>query len=71
MTSTTDQTATAAKTLADIATDQHTFAIVAMDQRNTLKRMYRAVGIDDPSLHEMTEIKGNEGWAASGEPSLR
>ena len=32
------------KTLADIADDQGTFAIIAMDQRNTLRRMFDAVG---------------------------
>jgi len=30
--------------LAGIATPNDTFAIIAMDQRNTLKRMYAAVG---------------------------
>src|SRR5215207_839405 len=34
------------KTLADIALDNGVFAIIAMDQRNTLKRMFKAVGID-------------------------
>ena len=32
------------KTLADIADDNGTFAIIAMDQRNTLRRMFDAVG---------------------------
>lgn len=32
------------KTLADIADDDGTFAIIAMDQRNTLRRMFDAVG---------------------------
>lgn len=37
------------KTLADIADDQGNFAIIAMDQRNTLRRMFDAVG------HEATD----------------
>jgi tagatose-1,6-bisphosphate aldolase len=32
------------RTLDDIATDAGTFAIIAMDQRNTLRRMFTAVG---------------------------
>ena len=31
-------------TLDDIATDSHVFSIIAMDQRNTLRRMFTAVG---------------------------
>ncbi len=34
------------KTLADIAFDNGVFAIIAMDQRNTLRRMFKDVGID-------------------------
>jgi tagatose-1,6-bisphosphate aldolase len=34
------------KTLADIASPNGVFAIIAMDQRNTLKRMFQAVDID-------------------------
>ena len=34
------------RTLDDIATDGHVFSIIAMDQRNTLRRMFSAVGID-------------------------
>ena len=34
------------KTLADIALDNGVFAIIAMDQRNTLKRMFKAIDID-------------------------
>ncbi len=34
------------KTLADIALDNGVFAIIAMDQRNTLRRMFKAVDID-------------------------
>jgi tagatose 1,6-diphosphate aldolase/sulfofructosephosphate aldolase len=33
-------------TLDDIATDSHVFSIVAMDQRNTLRRMFTAVGLE-------------------------
>ena len=33
-------------TLDDIAADSHVFAIIAMDQRNTLRRMFTAVGRD-------------------------
>lgn len=33
-------------TLDDIATDSHVFAIIAMDQRNTLRRMFTAVGLE-------------------------
>jgi tagatose-1,6-bisphosphate aldolase len=33
-------------TLADIATAGGVFAIIAMDQRNTLRRMFNAVGVD-------------------------
>ena len=34
------------KTLADIASAEGVFAIIAMDQRNTLRRMFKAVDID-------------------------
>jgi tagatose-1,6-bisphosphate aldolase len=34
------------KTLADIASTDGVFAIIAMDQRNTLRRMFEAVGIE-------------------------
>ena len=33
-------------TLDDIATDSHVFSIIAMDQRNTLRRMFSAVGLE-------------------------
>jgi tagatose-1,6-bisphosphate aldolase len=33
-------------TLDDIANDSHMFSIIAMDQRNTLRRMFTAVGLD-------------------------
>ena len=38
--------ATQARTLDDIAADSHVFSIIAMDQRNTLRRMFTAVGLD-------------------------
>ena len=34
------------KTLADIASDNGVFAIIAMDQRNTLRRMFQAVDVE-------------------------
>jgi tagatose-1,6-bisphosphate aldolase len=34
------------KTLDDIATDNGVFSIIAMDQRNTLRRMFTAVGLE-------------------------
>ena len=42
--------------LSAIANDEGLLAIVAMDQRNTLKRMFAAVGIADPSVQELQEI---------------
>src|ERR1700761_540425 len=33
-------------TLDDIATSNHVFSIIAMDQRNTLRRMFTAAGVD-------------------------
>ncbi len=44
------------KTLADIADSQGTFAIIAMDQRNTLRRMFDAVGIE-PTTEDMGQAK--------------
>ncbi len=55
--------------LAGIATSQATFAIVAMDQRNTLKRMYHAVGIPDPSDEELVRIKADTVQALRGSAS--
>ncbi len=55
--------------LARIATDAGTFAIVAMDQRNTLKRMYHAAGVADPSDLELTEIKADTVQALRGTAS--
>ncbi|MDQ4054952.1 MAG: hypothetical protein M3237_19975 [Actinomycetota bacterium] len=42
-----------------IATSDGTFAVVAMDQRNTLKRMYAAVGIDQPAHSDLVDIKAD------------
>lgn len=42
-----------------IASPDGTFAVVAMDQRNTLRRMYAAVGVDDPTTEELTGIKAD------------
>jgi tagatose-1,6-bisphosphate aldolase len=52
-------TVTRTTSLDDIATSDGTFAVVAMDQRNTLKRMYAAVGIDSPSDGELRDIKAD------------
>lgn len=43
--------------LASIANSEGIFSIVAMDQRNTLKRMFAAVGIGDPTDEEMYSAK--------------
>jgi tagatose 1,6-diphosphate aldolase/sulfofructosephosphate aldolase len=48
-----------ATTLSDIASADGTFAVVAMDQRNTLKRMYAAVGQEEPSTEELVGIKAD------------
>lgn len=45
--------------LSGIATADDTFAIVAMDQRNTLRRMYASVGNPDPSPEERTHLKAD------------
>ncbi len=55
--------------LAAIATSQGTFAIVAMDQRNTLKRMYHAAGIADPTDTELVQIKADTVQALRGTAS--
>lgn len=55
--------------LAAIANDAGLLSIVAMDQRNTLKRMYAAVGIEDPSQQEMTDIKADTVEALRGSAS--
>jgi tagatose 1,6-diphosphate aldolase/sulfofructosephosphate aldolase len=52
-------TATSQLTLADIATPDGVFAIVAMDQRNTLKRMYTAAGVSDPPDTELVAAKAD------------
>lgn len=54
---TTDQTRRT--TLDDIALDNGTFAVLAMDQRNTLKRMYAAVGIENPTDDELIDFKAD------------
>jgi tagatose-1,6-bisphosphate aldolase len=55
----TSQAASQATTLADIASSDGTFAVVAMDQRTTLKRMYAAVGQEEPSTEELVGIKAD------------
>jgi len=52
-------TSTTPTSLDAIASPDGTFAVVAMDQRNTLRRMYAAVGVDDPSIDELTAIKAD------------
>ena len=52
-------TSTTPTSLDAIASPDGTFAVVAMDQRNTLRRMYAAVGIDDPAVDELTAIKAD------------
>jgi tagatose 1,6-diphosphate aldolase/sulfofructosephosphate aldolase len=55
----TQDTGTAAATLADIASPDGTFAVVAMDQRNTLKKMYAAIGNDAPAAEELVALKAD------------
>jgi tagatose-1,6-bisphosphate aldolase len=55
----TSHTTAPVKTLADIAAPDGTFAVVAMDQRNTLKRMYAAIGVDDPGVDELEGVKAD------------
>ncbi len=45
------------KTLADIADDNGTFAIIAMDQRSTLRRMFDAVGEEATPSEVMAQAK--------------
>ena len=45
--------------LADIAGPDGTFAVVAIDQRNTLKRMYAAVGQPDVATDELISFKAD------------
>jgi tagatose-1,6-bisphosphate aldolase len=47
-----------AKTLADIASEDGVFAIIAMDQRNTLRRMFEAVGLD-ASEQDLRTVKAD------------
>jgi tagatose-1,6-bisphosphate aldolase len=46
------------KTLADIASADGVFAIIAMDQRNTLRRMFKAVDID-ASEEDLRTVKAD------------
>ena len=55
--------------LAGIATPNDTFAIIAMDQRNTLKRMYAAVGAPAPDVTELTNSKADVVQALRGTAS--
>lgn len=66
---TTDTTTQRSRGLGSIATPQGTLAIVAMDQRNTLKRMYAAVGVDNPGIAELTAIKADTVQALRGSAS--
>jgi tagatose-1,6-bisphosphate aldolase len=45
--------------LGDIATSDSTFAVIALDQRNTLKRMFVAAGRPDPSDEELVAFKAD------------
>ena len=57
--STTRMTTEPERTLADIATRDGVFSIIAMDQRNTLRRMFSAVGIvatDDDLIKAKTDV---------------
>jgi tagatose-1,6-bisphosphate aldolase len=47
-----------AKTLADIASKDGVFAIIALDQRNTLRRMFEAVDIE-PSEQDLRTVKAD------------
>ena len=47
----------ATKTLDGIANERGVFAIVAMDQRNTIKRMFHAVGVQEVSDELMKQTK--------------
>jgi len=57
------------RTLADIATSGDIFAIIAMDQRNTLRRMFAAVGIeaaDDDLVRSKSDVARALSPLASG-----
>ncbi len=45
--------------LAPLATDDGVLAIIAMDQRNSLKRMYTAIGAPPPSDQELIDSKAD------------
>lgn len=53
------QSITSQTSLHDIATPEGTFAVLAMDQRNTLKRMYAAAGVNDPSDDDLIDFKAD------------
>lgn len=62
-------TAQPVRTLDDIAGDDGVFAIIAMDQRNTLRRMFTAVGIeatDEDLVRSKTDVARALTPAASG-----
>ena len=69
--STTRMTTEPERTLADIATRDGVFSIIAMDQRNTLRRMFSAVGIvatDDDLIKAKTDVARALTPLASGIP---
>jgi tagatose-1,6-bisphosphate aldolase len=53
------QSITSQTSLHDIATPEGTFAVLAMDQRNTLKRMFAAAGVNDPSDDDLVDYKAD------------
>jgi tagatose-1,6-bisphosphate aldolase len=55
--------------LDEIASADGTFAVLAMDQRNTLKRMYAAVGVTDPAEEELVAFKADKLRALAGSAS--
>src|ERR1700742_2767864 len=62
-------------TLDDIAADSHVFSIIAMDQRNTLRRMFTAAG-HDPSDDDLRTAQARAlapgcGLLIAAEPSER
>ena len=66
---TTPTTTSPVRTLDDIATPDGVFAIIAMDQRNTLRRMFSAVGIeatDDDLLRSKADVARALSPLASG-----
>lgn len=61
------QSTTHQTSLHDIALPDGTFAVLAMDQRNTLKRMYAAAGVTEVSEEQLVDFKADllESLAAS------